>query len=918
MTFKVIPSSLAQTSARDFVNQLIRANLIKSGFRQVLAGKDLGEIEHYLISKNLVNQEELAEQYAEFFKLPFIHLTNRPIDPAVAQMLPVSVAEQYKIVAYDVKGRDFYLAVGRPSKLQSDAPRAVLAIRQQKGLHVHLAIAPEAEVTAVIHKLVETDLAKIKQATPAPPKHENKDTEKSEPVPEPPKAESVAPKTELPPHVAKVELPEPPAVPVHKPIFEQDKPEVAKEAVVAKPEEKPEPTIKPVTAELPSDQSVRSLNKKDLIQEVEPRNKHVDLRRLEIPKEVLQKIPYDVAKKYQIIVFGSEKPKSSFEPPQIKVALVNPDDQHVKEILSYIEHRNKVLIDRYATDQESFDTALKFYKHQSPADKLAAAESKRTQSLPVAEPPKSPATEPTKNEITQSLPALDKQEPLAVKLPEEPVVSVPPPSEPPRPVVEERAIPSVAEKNTALPPRQVTADKVITIAESEIVNRPSDDSAVEVQRLNNTQENNLEDQNLDKLLVEPVLSVEELAKVFRKGVIPEIVAAMLFLAIRMKASDIHLEAEKTSDRIRYRIDGLLHDILRVPTFLHAPLTSRIKILSKMKIDEQRVPQDGRFDVILDKRQVDLRVSTMPTVHGEKIVMRLLDKSEGIKSLEQLGVTGSNFDTLIENINKPYGIILSTGPTGSGKSTTLYAILTRISKPGVNIVTLEDPVEYELPGINQAQVKPQIGFTFAEGLRSVLRQDPNVIMVGEIRDLETAAMATHSALTGHLVLSTLHTNDAAGALPRLINMGVEPFLITSSINAVIGQRLVRRVCDNCREKVEIPPAVKGFVQKQLAAIPSGQLKEVDLEKMVFYHGKGCAQCTNGYQGRIGIFEVLPMTAKIEDLAVAKDTANEIKREAVKEGMITMMQDGLMKALKGITTVDEVMRVTTASIKESPGV
>lgn len=908
MTFKVIPSSLAQTSARDFVNQLIRADLIKSGFRQVLAGKDLGEIEHYLISKNLVNQEELAEQYAEFFKLPFIHLTNRPIDPAVAQMLPVSVAEQYKIVAYDVKGRDFYLAVGRPSKLQSDAPRAVLAIRQQKGLHVHLAIAPEAEVTAVIHKLVETDLAKIKQATPAPPKHEN-NTEKSEPVPESPKHELTAPKTELPPHVSKTELPEPPTVPVHKPIFEQDKPEVAKEVVVAKPEVMPEPAIKPAAAELPSDQSVRSLNKKDLIQEVEPRSKHVDLRRLEIPKEVLQKIPYDVAKKYQIIVFGSEKPKSSFEPPQIKVALVNPDDQHVKEILSYIEHRNKVLIDRYATDQESFDTALKLYEHQSPADKLAA-EAKKTAPLS--------AGEPTDSELPAPQSAPDKQEPLAVKLPVEPVVSVPPPSEPPKPVVEERAIPSVAEKNTALPPRQIVTDKVITIAESEIINRPSDDSAVEVQRLANTQESSLEDQNLDRLLVEPVLSVEELAKVFRKGIIPEIVAAMLFLAIRMKASDIHLEAEKTSDRIRYRIDGLLHDILRVPTFLHAPLTSRIKILSKMKIDEQRVPQDGRFDVVIDKRQVDLRVSTMPTVHGEKIVMRLLDKSEGIKSLEQLGVTGSNFDTLIENINKPYGIILSTGPTGSGKSTTLYAILSRISKPGVNIVTLEDPVEYELPGINQAQVKPQIGFTFAEGLRSVLRQDPNVIMVGEIRDLETAAMATHSALTGHLVLSTLHTNDAAGALPRLINMGVEPFLITSSINAVIGQRLVRRVCDNCREKVEIPPAVKGFVQKQLAAIPSGQLKEVDLEKMVFYHGKGCAQCTNGYQGRIGIFEVLPMTSKIEDLAVAKDTANEIKREAVKEGMITMMQDGLMKALKGITTVDEVMRVTTSSIKESPGV
>lgn len=885
MALKVTPGLSVQTSARDFVNQLIRAELIKSGFRQILSGKDLEEIEHYLISKNLVAQDELAQQYAEFFKLPFIHLTNRPMDPQVVRMLPIGVAEQYKIVAYDVKGSDFFLAVGRPSKLQSDAPRAIMAIRQQKGLHVHLAIAPEAEVTAVIHKLIQNEATNRSESKPViveqPPKIEH-------PIPpsEKPDAELLPAKSEK----------EPPPKP---------------EPIVAAP--------KPITVEPPAnplaspanltEAPVRSLNKKDLIEEVEPRSKHVDLRRLEIPKDVLNKIPYDVAKKYQIVVFGSEKPKSSFEPPQIKVAIVNPEDQHVKEILSYIESRNKVLIDRYVTDKESFEMALKWYERVGPEPKvkpeIAQAEPQKVVPEPAVEAkdePK-PAQEPA---------------PLAVKLPEEKVVSVPPPSLPPKPVVEERALGSVAEGKTIVPAHTKPVDQVITITAAEIVNRPSDDSAVEVQRIANTQENTLEDQDLDKLLSQPVANVEDLAKVFRAGVIPEIVAAMLFLAIRMKASDVHLEAEQETDRIRYRIDGLLHDILRVPSFLHAPLTSRIKILSKMKIDEQRVPQDGRFDVIIDKRQVDLRVSTMPTVHGEKIVMRLLDKSEGIMSLEQLGVTGSNFDTLIENINKPYGVILSTGPTGSGKSTTLYAILTRISKPGVNIVTLEDPVEYELPGINQAQVKPQIGFTFAEGLRSVLRQDPNIIMVGEIRDLETAAMATHSALTGHLVLSTLHTNDAAGALPRLINMGVEPFLITSSINAVVGQRLVRRICDDCREQVEIPPAVKTFIQKQLSAVPSGQLKDVNLERLVFYHGKGCPNCTNGYRGRIGIFEVLPMTPKIEDLAVAKDTANAIKREAISEGMITMMQDGLMKALKGITTVDEVMRVTTASIKESPGV
>ncbi len=384
----------------------------------------------------------------------------------------------------------------------------------------------------------------------------------------------------------------------------------------------------------------------------------------------------------------------------------------------------------------------------------------------------------------------------------------------------------------------------------------------------------------------------------------------------MKASDVHVEAEQEMVRVRFRVDGILHDVIRAPHFLHAPLISRIKILSKMKIDEQRVPQDGRFDVVIDNRQVDLRVSTLPTVHGEKIVMRLLDKSEGVLTLEQLGVTGTNFDRLIENINKPYGIILSTGPTGSGKSTTLYAVLTRISKPGVNIITLEDPVEYELPGINQAQVKPGIGFTFAEGLRSVLRQDPNVIMVGEVRDLETAAMATHAALTGHLVLSTLHTNDSAGALPRLINMGVEPFLITSSVNAVVGQRLVRKICDNCKKKTEIPPAVLRHVKKDLEALPTGKLKNIDLESLIFYKGAGCSQCTDGYRGRIGIYEVLTMSEKIEALAVAKAPASEIKKTAIEGGMITMSQDGLIKALKGITTIDEVLRVTTTQIKELP--
>lgn len=426
----------------------------------------------------------------------------------------------------------------------------------------------------------------------------------------------------------------------------------------------------------------------------------------------------------------------------------------------------------------------------------------------------------------------------------------------------------------------------------------------------NSQNNDEEEDDLGSLLSKDVQTIEELQKIITEGFIPRMVAAIVSYAITLRASDIHIEAEINDVRVRCRVDGMLQDIIRLPLEQHAAIVSRIKILAKLKIDETRIPQDGRFDVKFKDRAVDLRVSSMPTVHGEKIVLRILDKTHGILSLEDLGVVGRAFDIVIEAIKKPYGIVLSTGPTGSGKSTTLYAILNRISTPSVNIITLEDPVEYEITGVNQSQIKPKIGFTFAEGLRSVLRQDPNVVMVGEIRDSETANMATHAALTGHLVLSTLHTNDAPGALPRLINMGVEPFLITSSINAIIGQRLVRKVCQNCKEPAQIPPAVIAEIQEELNAVPENNAKDRARMKpeLVFFHGKGCERCQNGYKGRIGIYEVMSMSSAVEDLAIKKAAASEIKKQAIVEGMITMKQDGLLKALEGLTTVDEVMRET----------
>lgn len=408
--------------------------------------------------------------------------------------------------------------------------------------------------------------------------------------------------------------------------------------------------------------------------------------------------------------------------------------------------------------------------------------------------------------------------------------------------------------------------------------------------------------DLDKFLSVSIKEVGDLEQIAETGHVPKIVAAAVVLAVSKKASDIHIEPGEKNIRLRFRIDGLLRDIIKLPLENHPAIISRVKILSKLKIDETRIPQDGRFDCIAMGHAIDLRISTLPTVHGEKIAMRILDKSAHLYTLEELGMTGASLKTLLANMDKPYGIILSTGPTGSGKTTTLYAILNRISNASVNIITLEDPVEYEMPGINQCQIKPKIGFTFANGLRSILRQDPNIIMVGEIRDSDTAALATHAALTGHLVLSTLHTNDAAGALPRLGDMGVEPFFITSLINAIIAQRLVRKLCPKCKRQAHIPAPILKEIE--------GELEKFNLPKPYrFFEGAGCPECELGYKGRIGIFEVLTMSRALENLVLTHKPASDLKIEAIRNGMITMKQDGLIKALKGQTTVSEVLRVIT---------
>lgn len=406
---------------------------------------------------------------------------------------------------------------------------------------------------------------------------------------------------------------------------------------------------------------------------------------------------------------------------------------------------------------------------------------------------------------------------------------------------------------------------------------------------------------------EKVDSAKDLEKIVSDAPIAKAVAAILKFAVQKGASDIHIEPTETEIKVRYRMDGVLVNTLNLPPKAHSALVSRIKILSNMKIDETRVPQDGRFNSSFDGKEIDFRVSTFPTVSGEKVVMRLLDKEAGLRSLEEIGVTGRGFDKLTEGLSKPYGLTLVTGPTGAGKSTTLYSSLTRLNDVGVNIVTLEDPVEYHIDGINQSQINPQVGYTFASGLRSILRQDPDIVMVGEIRDQETAEMAVNAALTGHIVLSTLHTNDAAGALPRLVDMDVEPFLIASSINTIVAQRLVRKICEKCTESVQLTKSEQTEMEHIISDMPKAVKDTLKpLKDYTFKKGAGCEVCGNsGYKGRIGIFEVLPMSDDVQELLLKNASGEQIKDQAIKEGMVTMQQDGVLKVLNGVTTFSEVI-------------
>lgn len=407
---------------------------------------------------------------------------------------------------------------------------------------------------------------------------------------------------------------------------------------------------------------------------------------------------------------------------------------------------------------------------------------------------------------------------------------------------------------------------------------------------------------------EVAIEKEEFKRLVEEAPIIKMVSVILRQAVEGNASDIHIEPTQENLKVRYRLDGILHSSLFLPLKAHPAIVARIKILSSLKIDETRIPQDGRFSAKIGEKNIDFRVSTFPTILGEKVVLRILDPEKGLKSLEKLGLNKENFNKVKKSLGRPYGMILVTGPTGCGKTTTLYALLRILNTEGVNIVTLEDPVEYFIAGISQSQIKPEINYTFAKGLRQIFRQDPDIIMVGEIRDEETAELAVHAALTGHLVFSTLHTNNASDVIPRLIDMGIKPFLLSPSLAMALSQRLVRVLCPFCKRRVKASAKARKFILETIEQMPASSRKKIKVpEPLYIFEAQGCKKCNfKGYSGRTGIFELIEMTDKLAEIIIRLPVKTKILEEARRQGMISMKEDGVLKVLEGITSIEEIMR------------
>jgi len=419
----------------------------------------------------------------------------------------------------------------------------------------------------------------------------------------------------------------------------------------------------------------------------------------------------------------------------------------------------------------------------------------------------------------------------------------------------------------------------------------------------------------EKLITKPAEEAEKkeekLEEIIKGAPVSRIVSVILRHAVDGSASDIHIEPFGEETRVRYRVDGVLRTSLRLPKYIHSSIVSRIKVLSNMKLDETRVPQDGRIRETFGDKVIDFRVSTLPLQDAEKVVMRILDTTKGVPLLEQLGFRSQYIDIIKKEIKKPHGMFLITGPTGSGKSTTLFTILNMRNDEVVNISTLEDPVEYTIKGVNQSQIRHEVGFTFASGLRALLRQDPNIIMVGEIRDSETGELAVHAALTGHLIFSTLHTNDALGVVPRLIDMHIEPFLLAATINVAIAQRLARKICERCKGPVVLPPEVEAKVRADVALIPDVYKAHLDLkgEHLPMYKGRGCLRCNDtGYSGRVACAELMNFNEELRELISQGFPIDKVKGAITRMNVISLKQDAILKALEGSTTLEEVMRIS----------
>ena len=840
--------------------------------------------------------------------LPMVVLRDLTISPSVLQYIPLEMMKKYQISAFEQTDTVLKLAIVHPEQLKQGFMTAVQDLGKKVGRSV---------------ELYKTDLGSLQEAI--------KQAEKIRSEPSTAKKIVTAPLPEL--------IPAPVSAAAKAPIAPAPSP-VPQPVQASQPAQTPQLPVapKPVRASEPLPPPLFRVGKT-------------------VAVAYLKRVPLEYAKAHRIACVDFQAPNTFW------FATDGSNENDINRVIPLIEKENNIHIQKLVLKKQDLTDLLGFYenllkdeaakKNGAHADEVAVQEAtiipqapksttarpdiplpppKPLQATPIAQKPPLQATDLAENEKL-GMTVLDEQAAITVTqdektgiagflqrmnisltgqkpedheaiVAEEPVKL--PKMEAPSTGVSSR---SVAEPAQLVQPGPNVPTSTTPVAAP--APTPPAPGVIPVAAVS-TAKTDDESGDIGKLLDHQVSSLDELREIIKKGFIPRIVAAVVSYAIFEKSSDVHIESFADEVRVRYRIDGQLLDIVKLPADVHAAMVSRIKILSRLRLDETRIPQDGRFDVNFNNAQVDLRVSLMPTVHGEKVVMRILDKSKGIASLEKLGIEGLGYENLTKAIQKPFGIALATGPTGSGKSTSLYAILNRIATPNVNVVTLEDPVEYEMKGINQAQIRPKIGFTFAEGLRSILRQDPNIIMVGEIRDGETANMATQAALTGHLVLSTLHTNDAAGAIPRLTNMGIEPFLIASSLNVAMGQRLVRKICPNCKKEISLPSGFKSQIEKDIAIIEA--LNPVDIKRIpkpfAFYQGMGCTVCGGkGYTGRVGIYEVLVMSEEVEDLTLNHASNEQIQAQAQKEGMLTMYQDGLLKVINGITTLDEVLRETS---------